>query len=414
MENEFTFQSVGHGLFYTGSLSDGEYNFVYDCGEKGKEHLEKAIENYMINAKDIDFLVVSHLHEDHVCGVYYLKEKLKQEHKKIKKIYLPYMYDRLIIKLAIVHILMTGQKQRRNFLEILYWWISLLDDNKSNYDQDDYKPEVVIVGEKKFDKEQSIGIEKFHFLKEGKLYWHFKMFNKIKKTKKEQIDIVAIKKDIKNILNDKEIEDCFYSESYWSELQKIYEKYFSDINNSSTILIHYPANNSVSFVSKGYRYFRCCLHNRCFDRYLHNRLLRYSSCYLYNRLLRCLDRYLHNRLLRYSDYYLYNRLFNEHPVITILTGDAKFDEDMLSKMRYIVNNIPNQKYGTKIFQVPHHGSSDNWKSMKSAKFSFDIYVISSKYEDEKHPDREMLSELRSERKHIRLVTQFVEYFYGAE
>ena len=117
---------------------------------------------------------------------------------------------------------------------------------------------------------------------------------------------------------------------------------------------------------------------------------------------------MHNR--RFNRY-LYNRLLNEHIVITILTGDAEFDEYMLSKMQNIVNDIPNQKYGIKIFQVPHHGSLDNWDSIKSAKFNFDVYVISFKCGDKGHPDHKVLTELMSAKKYVRFATQSVEYFH---
>jgi ribonuclease BN (tRNA processing enzyme) len=426
MNNEFTFQSVGHGLFYTGRLSDGDFNFVYDCGEIGekKESLKKAIDNYIKNAEDIDFLVVSHLHEDHVCGVYDLHKELKKRGKRIKKIYLPYLdKNRLIIELTIANFLPT-MSERDDLSVIFLWWVDLYiyskdSENKFFLQQNNQVPEPREIESEIITQEKEVEIP---LQKDGQPNWYFKMFNRINKNKNESINITEIKERVKELLDGK-IRDFFskknpqnFRPEIHNGLREIYRKHCSDVNNSSTILIHYPENDNVSFISEDCGYLGCCLHNRylgCYlcnrpfrysSCYLYNRPLRYSSCHLYNNLLRCLDRYLHKRLLRYSGCYL-------HKVVTILTGDAKFDEDMLSKMQDIINNIPNQKNGIKIFQVPHHGGLDNWDSMESMKFNFDNYVISFRCGDIKHPNHKVLFELMSAKKPVLSATQFGEYSY---
>ena len=46
--NKFVFRPVGQGLFYTGSLNCGRFNFVYDCGTENRQKLiKKEIENYI-------------------------------------------------------------------------------------------------------------------------------------------------------------------------------------------------------------------------------------------------------------------------------------------------------------------------------------------------------------------------------
>lgn len=89
--NNFMFHPVGQGLFYTGSIKDQDFNFVYDCGTENKqEYIKNAIDNYISSFKnsdpEIDFVVISHLHRDHIKGLPYLAKKAH-----IKKIFLPYL-----------------------------------------------------------------------------------------------------------------------------------------------------------------------------------------------------------------------------------------------------------------------------------------------------------------------------------
>ena len=75
--NYFKFHPIGQGLFYTGSLLYNSYNFVYDCGgHSGQEYIDNSIEQYKNSMArcnqqkpDIDFVVISHLHEDHYNGI---------------------------------------------------------------------------------------------------------------------------------------------------------------------------------------------------------------------------------------------------------------------------------------------------------------------------------------------------------
>ena len=83
MKNTFTFHGVGQGLFYSGSICDNTFNFVYDCGTSSdKSCLKNALPEIR---QDLDFVVISHLHDDHVNG---LPELFEKAH--IKKIFLPY------------------------------------------------------------------------------------------------------------------------------------------------------------------------------------------------------------------------------------------------------------------------------------------------------------------------------------
>ncbi|MGG4682795.1 MBL fold metallo-hydrolase, partial [Proteus mirabilis] len=67
-----TFHSIGQGAFYTERFDD--FNFVYDCGTHtdGKKRIEKYVRNHFKKDEIINFLFISHFHEDHINGLEYL------------------------------------------------------------------------------------------------------------------------------------------------------------------------------------------------------------------------------------------------------------------------------------------------------------------------------------------------------
>ena len=421
-KNKFTFHPVGHGLFYSGSL-DSQINFVYDCGSSRSTDMKNITANYKPKDKDVDFLIVSHFDKDHVCGIYDLSEELKKQGKKIKKMYLPYLYDskkiflpkssaddKLIFKLAIANALSEVSGQNAEYLSSAFrWWADLLDgntenitevafvggkelsNNNENNENTENMPEIIIVGKKISNDGGNVELtivygEKEH-LPSGniKAYWCFKMFNRMKKNKKDPVDISKINREVEELLTsngNKKIEEYLSGKDAYKELGKIYKDNCSEINNSSTILIHYPMY-SGTFYEHGIG----SMHN----------LFRHFNC----------KQSLHH--VCNSDDYI---------TTTILTGDVEFDDDTLSMMKTIIFSKPELKNGVKVFQVPHHGALDNWNSIDSKKialkFEFDIYVVSCECQDKKHPDPKLLFELVSAGKYIRSATQFGKYSYVIE
>lgn len=77
MKGYFTFHPAGHGLFYTGRIIDNEtkeeINFIYDIGSKNpKKDFIKEVTQYCNETKKVDFVILSHLHQDHINGIYCL------------------------------------------------------------------------------------------------------------------------------------------------------------------------------------------------------------------------------------------------------------------------------------------------------------------------------------------------------
>ncbi|MFZ4724778.1 MAG: MBL fold metallo-hydrolase [Paludibacter sp.] len=80
-----TFYPVGQGCFYSERISTekDEKTIVYDCGSFNKEHLKKEI--IQSDITQIDYLVLSHFHRDHINGI----EELLKKKCDIKNVIIP-------------------------------------------------------------------------------------------------------------------------------------------------------------------------------------------------------------------------------------------------------------------------------------------------------------------------------------
>lgn len=87
---------VGHGFFHTASLKADAggrtYRYVYDCGSVSSNLVEERIESYSENEDlelrqpELDMLVLSHFHIDHINGVPHLLTLFT-----VKKLVLPFL-----------------------------------------------------------------------------------------------------------------------------------------------------------------------------------------------------------------------------------------------------------------------------------------------------------------------------------
>ena len=93
---KFVFHPVGHGLFYTGEITDDQgktFSFAFDCGSENRMIISDIISNGILSngiddilPEQIDLLIISHFHSDHISNVLDLISA-----KKIKKVILPYL-----------------------------------------------------------------------------------------------------------------------------------------------------------------------------------------------------------------------------------------------------------------------------------------------------------------------------------
>ncbi len=351
MNNKFKFHPVGQGLFYTGQLAKGEkneFNFVYDCGTiSAQKYLNDAIDNYVktLNNKEIDFLIVSHLDKDHISGIYELYNKVKANNKVIKKIYLPYYPDKNILIVLIIKL--TSKLKIQQKKELRNFWFGLYGID--GYSKSEGIEEIVFCGN---ENDKTEGVDKDYIIKRvceldkayKSLEWKFIMFNK----QLCSCMVNSLKSDIDKFLknkNCKELSEVEFNDENEKELQKIYDKHIPKgkrgRNASSTILIHYPETFYVSNISYQCNYNdMAAADNSCHD-------MRHDI----------------------------SHKSNQGKIITYLTGDIEFDDELLRNLETSTPSSENMQ-SKKIFQIPHHGSKKNWNLVGKLKNDFDCYIIS--------------------------------------
>ena len=361
--SEFCFRAVGQGLFYTGSLYNGAYNFVYDCGcDRNQDCLDAAIEEYVkeISSKDeeavIDFVMISHLHWDHFSGLYKLKEKAR-----IKKIYLPYIDGTPeIIEVILFHeIFIRGGEAVEDIeaardvyklMSTLYGGIydgKIKALNKSiNLSEKEFGSEPTEIEFIKEDKKTIWKGQKSGDLKRE--IWLFEIFCNTPKA----ADVKKLNEECRALLEAQmadNIEELVSNNgaAALKALADMYKNIFkggNKINETSLVLLHYPSETGTTLYQKSRA----------------------------------------------------NRK-------TLLTGDALIKGDLSEKLR-----------GTKVavLQVPHHGSLRNWQSTNRSNISAQTYVLNfglgNKY---KHPSYATVEGIIEKGGKIYCVTQVQKYMY---
>lgn len=354
--NVFDFKPIGQGLFYTGSLNHGQYNFVFDCGTESKgmylinqidEHV-KFLQHGVDGKPYIDFIVISHLHFDHFSGLYYLLQKCN-----VGKIYLPYLgTDRNIIRTTLAlavygQIMDIEQREERDFdLTAIFKLMCRL------YRIDDYNDEnwhiekIVFINEENKDYIKKAN-GKIYSVKEEVVpineceAWHFSFIQK-------SVDLKTL-----NLLGEK-IEDEFgifsaaelinllsTSENNIKILKRIYESVFgryNKLNLTSIVLVHFPLYTRGCLFAFNYKY--------AFN------FVGRSNC---------------GEVLQSS------RLSNDN-IVSILTGDAMIDDVMAREIKSVM-----QWRKFIVLQVPHHGSRDNWLEVKRNGIKAPINIVSFGY-----------------------------------
>lgn len=326
--NHFVFWRIGQGLFYTGSLLDGTYNFVYDCGAEGfcEQFLNRAIDEFTSATPVIDFVVISHLHYDHCSGLYTLLQK-----SKVKKIYLPLLNKDKQFTLCILHyyksLAQANDVDTRAYdlLEFLY------NGRDSDFLQRDiflHEIETVFVSNSSgFDFRQ---------------HWEFDLLAPgiNSKTKKFFRDnAVAIENMIKTEPGKKFIADFKKLNGYTPSIERA-------LNNTSTVLIHKP---------------------------------------------------------------LYRVRNPENGTASILTGDIDFTRILARKIKKATDDS-----GIYVFQIPHHGSKDNWVKQwnDGTVCASNTYVISFGYGNKhRHPHYPVINWIAQYSKKYSFVTQLEDYQY---
>lgn len=317
----FTFHPVGHGLFYTGLIKplsgNDQFTFIYDCGGKTKKIINNAIEKDNL-PEIVDMLIISHFHSDHIKGIVELTKK-----HRIKKAILPYLDDtQKIIYFA------SLAEEKENKADLINFILNpeyLLGDNTEIFyltnNSDDIKD---ISGESVRPRE--VSENDFDFVwnncrqlktdtnknlicgdaNYSSVIWTFNFFMpKIDpKFNKMQNFFVKNKITVNNAINN------------WQPIKKEMELLNLNNNSSNIVCAHGPAKQLK------------------LTNYRSNKLLPFTNPYLY---------------------LYYTFCFFEQFGFQFLTGDAEIDNEKEFQVRY-----KDYLYKTILFQIPHHGSKENW------------------------------------------------------
>lgn len=230
---DFTFHSVGQGLFYSGSIytSNSSFNIIYDCGGTVGNYRNKNANNqFLINAilqqpKQIDWLIISHLHDDHINGIPFLLK-----HSKVKQIILPYFDVQAYKNIFVAYIIANSIFPNTPLFTLLCKWYRCIFDTDSSFmlnnDMPDFKIHFIS--------------EKEQFLQPNGIPWMFKFFNKQVSQQKFQ----RFQNRLNLLLNGQTIEQYIYSaKGNYALLKAQFSLIFKNNNLTSLVLLHYKHNS---------------------------------------------------------------------------------------------------------------------------------------------------------------------------
>lgn len=367
--NQFVFRPTGQGLFYTGTIANGSFKFVYDCGTENEQKLlNKQIQSYwQENKRDdkqkplLDFVVVSHLHKDHYSGLWELIKCFE-----VKKIYLPYLncFTKDVLRLQLYYDLMlenASETKINTASQKLYRLMEKLCGLDDSYARSEHIGQIEYVQDK----------QTVRSLDDENRVWQFEFIynkaenNKIKKLNEKCNEILQGA----NCTSMKEFLEKNANEV--NMIAKAYKQVFgqgSAINNTSILLLHYPLSQ------------RGALSYDNFDDFDKSGMNDYDR----NLCCRCRER-------RVSD------------VTTLLTGDITFHRAIAEKMKIETVSV---------LQVPHHGSKANWKALRKCKIKSKIYLIPFGYGNRyRHPNINVIDDLILNKEEFYCVTQNQGFFY---
>lgn len=234
--NNFEFFPVGHGLFYFGSIDSKNFNFVYDCGTESSVNISNYIDllHDYLDDRDLDFVVLSHLHIDHFSGLQHL---LKTIH--VKKLYLPYLGNTWILKTTLLTMSIIYSINSIDNIDLILRYLNIA---KSIYERE----------EASFIIDDNSSKSSFSVASFDEHEWIFKFFSKSYPLAK--INLLGIK--INAYLKTNSfvgVEDAIKNGKI-QDIKLIYESIFgknNQLNKTSICLLHYPKKGSRIIFRRG-------------------------------------------------------------------------------------------------------------------------------------------------------------------
>lgn len=385
--NKFNFWNVGQGLFYTGSLFGGEFNFVYDCGGS-PGIIDKRVEehaNTLNSKKTIDVIFISHFHNDHINGLVQIMQSVYH----VKKVIVPYFPDTDYILVNLLSQASSAENfeyiatQWKNIRLVFYGFernetlekISLetnsdwgnsygVDSNGLSYfsPQRSFDWKFVLSNSQDRNYADMVNCVIKHNLQGKTIEEYFDFSKKPKSIKKQLNQLLHINKTLRNQL----IKDGF----------SVPKKIDLTQNGSSLCVLHYPSSKDSLFE------------------------VEQSDCVLETNNGCCLD----------------IKPVKCHAPATLLTGDGAVLQESNTQLEKYSDN---DEISTKVMQIPHHGAKEEWSKtvenlLSNRKYCFENYVVSYGFGNNYgHPTYELIDDLAQHNIEERLysATQFTTFEY---
>ena len=327
---KFVFHPVGHGLFYTGEITDDHrksFSFAFDCGSENSKIISDIISNgKLLNGADdvlpeqIDLFIISHFHSDHISNALDLINA-----KKIKTVILPYLTDTTkILYASQIDQSLPNSSDLTQFIADPVSVINRLNENckvhflNEERESDFTQPEFSNSENGPFEfkwAEQSNNAPNQHAGNVSLLspIWEFHFYMP-KIGKKDQID------ELKDFFSDNSI-TIDNAGNHFSEIEAKMDELKLDNNISNIVCAHGPSSKLLLGAIK-------------------NNITPYPPLHPYPWI-----------------WPSYRRRFflKSFCPIQFLNGDAEIDDKNAFYNRY-----ERQLLKSILFQIPHHGSKKNW------------------------------------------------------
>ena len=262
---EFTFHNVGHGLFYSGRI--GDFNFVYDCGSRKKGQIQSAVREFkrnILRKSNIDMLVLSHLHADHISGLDILLDKTG-----VNTVFLPYLLpeERLMVALQDENPSVSLRSFWSDPLSFLYkknvGRIILFGTNEASPPEDvsdQYEEGRMDINrllkdeklESQIRDSESESVSRL--LDTNKLFakrhdrnlpigngWFFRFFNLHQKDSRQQ----RFERCVRRTFPNEDLIDIIKDKSKLEKLRTCYDMLRGEFNNTSLVIYHGPITSSL-------------------------------------------------------------------------------------------------------------------------------------------------------------------------
>jgi len=436
---EQKFHSVGQGLFYSSSLhlnNNISVNVIFDCGSENLKLISKQIDNYP--KKDIDILIISHLHYDHVSGLNYLLQN-----RRVNTVVLPYLFpiDRLLLRIA-------------NFNKP-EWYNTFLSNPYSYLSENENINRVVIINGDNEENEYSENFpEEFppfndNLINEKDIIIHLQNTNEgtrkeIGKNEKIEFDDkLSLMKDKGYIM----ISNMYFSFfNYKIDNNKKITDFKNEIatigiTDTKSVLTLLKDNKKRELIKKSYEILRKDLNITSLATYQgfilplgqrkHSFTIRSTNVFQDNFLrdLFCwncdgfIEGCFHghsmkdNKYIFYYDYYCdcHKNSHCNKMIGTLLLSDIKLDYKN-KKRKELFNHFKSLLPTVKLLQLSHHGAENGWADDLIEKIPekciyLSSYGINNKYH---HPHKKVVMKLAENSRKYLSVTEGNEYYNRLE